>query len=160
MFNSQSYPIDWNTINEFKRQINTSDYYDPFMVGRVQKLLIEICNRTDCIDILVSKIQASGILNYNGIDRNNLMLFGLQTPNADINNVIIDIILQFLKDILNSNRRFPGITQDSIATLNQISLMNDQILFEYIKRAITIFKYFNTNNEYVYHILLNYSYYQ
>ena len=48
---SQSCKLDWNAINGFKNLINKDNHYDPYMVGRIQKFLLEICNRDECRSI-------------------------------------------------------------------------------------------------------------
>ena len=78
------------------------------------------------------------------------------------NEEMIDIIFRFIKEILYSNIRFPGISQEAVITLNQITYMSDDILYEYLYRSITIFKYMNSDlgkNNYIYHLLFTYSYY-
>jgi hypothetical protein len=158
MGNNQSYTIDWDTINEFKNRINQNTF-DPFMVGRMQKLLIELCNRVDCVEILTNNIHKNGKFNFYSSKFNRIEL----TSNKSYENLdVIDIIFNFIKDILFSNARYPGLSQDSIATLSQIAYMTDEILYEYIRRSITVFRYNTTElSDYVfiYHVLFTYSYY-
>jgi len=156
MGTNQSYELDWNTINEFKNRINQKSF-DPIMVGRIQKLLIELCNRVDCTEILINIINTTDF-KYNSITANRLELRSTKTHD---NKEMIDIIFKFLKEILYTNNRLIGISQESVITLNQISHMTDDILYEYLIRSITIFRYASSesgNN--IYHLLFTYSYYQ
>jgi hypothetical protein len=158
MGTNQSYELDWNTINEFKNRINQKSF-DPIMVGRIQKLLIELCNRVDCAEILINIINNTTDFKYNGIAANRLELSSTKLPYDT--KEMIDIIFRFLKEILYTNNRLIGISQESVITLNQISHMTDDILYEYLIRSITIFRYPSTelgNN--IYHLLFTYSYYQ
>ena len=157
MGTNQSYELDWNTINEFKNRINQKNF-DPIMVGRIQKLLIELCNRVDCTKILIKIINSSMKFKYNGIAANRLELCSTKIHDTT---EMIDIIFRFLKEILYTNNRLIGISQESVITLNQISHMTDDILYEYLIRSITIFRYPSTElgND-IYHLLFTYSYYQ
>lgn len=156
---NQSYELDWNTINEFKNRINQKTF-DPIMVGRIQKLLIELCNRVDCTEVLINIINGFVDFEYKGIAANRLELCSTKIHDTT---EMIDIIFRFLKEILYTNNRLIGISQESIITLNQISHMTDDILYEYLIRSITIFRYANSesgNNTFMYHLLFTYSYYQ